>query len=150
MTLPLPQRGQPLDAVYIYNLVQKINEINNKLVTSGVNRSKIDVVGSASQDTKTSDLKFIGGYKEVAINRVVSASESISFDYSYTGSFRYPPIVTATPINISGTTAGQNVNVILTSVTAGQLSGIVRFNTAGEVSVGVNLIIAGIPYTTTN
>jgi len=54
-------------------------------------------------------------------------------------------LVTATPVNIGGGDAGKNVTVVLRQPTTSRVDGVVNFNVAGEVSVGVNLIIVGIP-----
>ena len=50
-----------------------------------------------------------------------------------------------TAVNIGNTPAGQNVNVILKSVTTSRVEGIVRFGASGDLSLAVHLIIIGIP-----
>jgi hypothetical protein len=59
--------------------------------------------------------------------------------------FKYPPIVTATPVNFGNTAAGQDVSVVLKTVTTSQIQGIVKFGVGGTASVAVNLIVVGIP-----
>jgi hypothetical protein len=54
-------------------------------------------------------------------------------------------VATATPINIGGTEAGREVSVILKSVTTTRVSGVVKYNFSGELTIGVNLIVVGIP-----
>ena len=142
--VPLPERGQPLDVTYIYQLAEAINDMSTKVSSATYKSTTIDAGTAGPQSVKTSEAKFIGGYTEVANNKTVTASSEVSFSYSYSD-FKYAPIVTASPINIGGTPAGQNVTVTLTSVTTTKVDGIVRFNAAGDLTVGVNLVIIGIP-----
>jgi hypothetical protein len=142
--VPLPERGQPLDVTYIYQLAEAINDISTKVSSATYKSTTIDAGTAGPQSVKTSEAKLIGGYKEVANNKTVTASSELPFSYSYSD-FKYAPIVTASPINVGGTPAGQNVTVTLTSVTTTKVDGIVRFNAAGDLTVGVNLVIIGIP-----
>jgi hypothetical protein len=80
----------------------------------------------------------------VATNRTVSAGNEQEFSYNFED-FKYPPIVTATPVNIGNTPAGRNVSVILKSITTSNVVGVVRFNAPGDISLAVNLVIIGIP-----
>lgn len=141
--VPLPERGQPLDVTYIYQLAEALNDVSTQVSSANSKTTTIDSGTAGKQTVKTSEARVVGGYVEVPIT-TVTATQSAEFSYSYSD-FKYIPIVTATPVNIKGTPAGQNVTVTLTDVSASKVSGIVRFNTAGEVSVGVNLIIIGIP-----
>jgi hypothetical protein len=88
---------------------------------------------------------MIGGYVEVANNSTVSAGNEKTFSYDFPSDFKYQPIATATPVNIGNTPAGQNVSVILKTVTTSRVEGIVRFGASGDLSLAVNLIILGIP-----
>ena len=142
--VPLPERGQPLDVTYIYQLAEAVNDISTKVSSATYKSTTIDAGTAGPQSVKTSEAKLIGGYKEVANNKTVTASSEVPFSYSYSD-FKYAPIVTASPINVGGTPAGQNVTVTLTSVTTTKVDGIVRFNAAGDLTVGVNLVIVGIP-----
>ena len=142
--VPLPERGQPLDVTYIYQLAEAINDISTKVSSATYKSTTIDAGTAGPQSVKTSEAKLIGGYVDVANNKTVTASSEVSFSYSYSD-FKYAPIVTASPINKGGTQAGQNVTVTLTNVTTTKVDGIVRFNAAGDLTVGVNLVIIGIP-----
>jgi hypothetical protein len=142
--VPLPERGQPLDVTYIYQLAEAINDISTKVSSATYKSTTIDAGTAGPQSVKTSEAKLIGGYVDVANNKTVTASSEVSFSYSYSD-FKYAPIVTASPINKGGTPAGQNVTVTLTNVTTTKVDGIVRFNAAGDLTVGVNLVIIGIP-----
>ena len=40
--IPLPQRGQPLDVTYIYQLTNAINDLSNQFSSVSNNYSKIE------------------------------------------------------------------------------------------------------------
>jgi len=88
---------------------------------------------------------MIGGFVEVANNSTVTAASEKSFSYDFPSDFKYQPIATATPVNTGNTPAGQNVSVILKTVTTSKVEGIVRFGASGDLSLAINLIIIGIP-----
>ena len=143
MKVSLPSRGQPIDVNYIYNLAEAINNVTaqtssatNKYVTI---KSKTD-----STDVQMSETRIVAGYVDVASNSSVTAGQEMAFTLSYSG-FKFTPIATATAINSGGTDAGKDVNVILKNVTTSKLDGIVKYKSNGDVSVGVNIIIVGIP-----
>lgn len=143
--VPLPERGQPMDVAYLYQLSNAINQLSDSVSTATYKYTSIDTNSAGKQNIKTSEARFVGGIKPVASNRNVDATEVIPFTYSYDVNFAYTPVVTATPVNVGLTSAGENVNVIITSSDKSSVSGIVRFNTGGNVSVSVNIIAIGIP-----
>jgi hypothetical protein len=70
----------------------------------------------------------------------------VPFNYNFSD-FAYVPIVTATPILIDegSTESGKDITVVLTRVSTNRVEGVVRFNTIGVASVGLNLLIVGVP-----
>ena len=143
--VPLPERGQPLDVPYIYKLVDTINQLSTEVSSATYNYTTIDTVSAGKQSIKTSEVRMIGGFVEVANNSTVTAASEKSFSYDFPSDFKYQPIATATPVNTGNTPAGQNVSVILKTVTTSKVEGIVRFGASGDLSLAVNLIIIGIP-----
>lgn len=141
--IPLPERGQPLDVTYLYQVANAVNDLSSQISSTTYNYLTQDTP-SLKQSVKTSESKIVVGYTEPATKSTVGAGNEKVFSFSY-ADFKYAPIVTATPINVGGTPAGKDVTVILTSVTKSGLTGIIKFNTAGDVTVGINLIIIGIP-----
>ena len=47
--IPLPERGQPLDVTYIYQVVDALNSLTKQVSDTGAEYSVVDVVG---QETK--------------------------------------------------------------------------------------------------
>jgi hypothetical protein len=143
--VPLPERGQPLDVTYVYQLANAINDLSTQVSSATYNYTTVDTVSAGKQSIKTSEARVIAGYVEVANNSTVTASSDKTFSYDFPSDFKYQPIATATAVNIGNTPAGQNVTVILKTVTTSRVEGIVRFNASGDLSLAVNLIIIGIP-----
>lgn len=143
--IPLPERGQPLDLSYIYQIANAVNDLSTQITTSASKYASIDTLGAGKQTARTSDTKFIGGYKEIVNNASVNAGNERGFFYDFPSDFKYAPIVTATLVNTGATAAGTNTSVIITSVTTSRVEGVVRFNSSGDVTVAVNLIMIGIP-----
>jgi hypothetical protein len=143
--VPIPQRGQPLDVAYISQLSAAVNDLADQVSSATYNYTTIDTDSSGKQNIKTSETRMVGGYVKVASDSTVTASETKSFTYTFSGDFKYVPIVTATPINSGKNSAGENVTVVLTDVSRSSVTGFVRYNTGGSVSTIVNLIIIGIP-----
>lgn len=143
--IPLPERGQPLDVTYIYQMADALNDLSTQISSATYNYTTIDTVSAGKQSIKTSETRVIGGYLEVANNSTVTASAEKTFSYDFPSDFKYSPIVTATPVNFGNTAAGQDVNIVLKTVTTSRIEGVVKFGVGGNVSIGVNLIIIGIP-----
>jgi hypothetical protein len=143
--VPLPERGQPLDVTYIYQLADTVNQLATQVSSATYNYTTVDTVSAGKQNIKTSEARLIGGYIEVANNSTVSAGNEKTFSYDFPSDFKYAPIATATAVNIGNTPAGQNVTVILKTVTTSRIEGIVRFGASGNLSLAVHLIAIGIP-----
>lgn len=144
--IPLPERGQPLDLSYVYQLSNALNELSDELSPSTARYTSIDTVSAGTQTVRTADARFIGGYVNVTNNSSTSPDGEGTFSYNFSD-FAYVPIVTATPILVEdgATESGKDISVVLTKVTANRVEGVVRFNTIGVASVGINLLIVGVP-----
>lgn len=143
--IPLPERGQPLDVTYISQMAQAINELSTAISPATYKYTSIDTPNAGRQNIKGSESRVIAGYVRVVNSGTITAGEEKSFTYSFPGEFKYTPIATATALNTGNTVAGKNVTVVLKSITTSGLEGMVRFNTSGDVSIDVNLIIIGVP-----
>jgi hypothetical protein len=144
--IPLPERGQPLDLSYIYQVANAVNEIATELSPSVGRYTSVDTVSAGRQSVRTSDARIVGGYVLVSNTTSTTAGTETAFSYNFSD-FRYIPVVTATPIltNEANSDAGKDVIVVLTQVTTNRVEGLVKFNTTGITSIGINLIAVGIP-----
>jgi hypothetical protein len=143
--IPLPERGQPLDLTYINSLADAVNTLYNQVSVSTSNYASIDTTSQDKINLKTSEIGLVAGRVEVYNNATVTVAQEKDFSYNFTNHFKYAPIVTATPVNVGNTPAGKNVSVILKNVTTSRVEGVVRFGSAGDLSLWVNLIIVGVP-----
>lgn len=144
--VPLPERGQPLDLAYIYQLANAVNELAVQLSPAVGRYTSVDTVAAGKQSVRTSDARLVGAFERVVNNNETSAEGEGAFSHNFSD-FKYVPVVTATPIltGAENTDSGKNVSVVLTRVTTNRVEGIVRFNSTGIAEVGVNLIAIGIP-----
>ena len=144
--IPLPERGQPLDVSYIYQIANTINELSTQIAGTAGRYTSIDTVSAGTQNVRTGDSRIVGGYVSVTNNSTTSPDGEGTFSYNFTD-FAYAPIVTATPILIdeNSTESGKDVAVVLTKITNNRVEGIVKFKTIGVASVGINLLMVGIP-----
>lgn len=149
--IPLPQRGQPIDLAYISTIANAVNDLSIAQTSSSKSYMTVDTASAGPQSVRTSDARIIGGSIVVTNKNTVKIGQEEDFSYPFQGgtTFQYPPIVTATAINIDGTPAGESVNIILRQVNRDRVDGVVRFNTDGVASVGVNLIAIGVAAGTT-
>jgi hypothetical protein len=143
--IPLPELGQPLDVSYIYQLANAINELSLQVSPAIYKYVTVDVPNGVQQNAKASETRIIAGYADVVKSSNQSIGSQQPFTYNFPADFKFAPIATATPVNIGGTEAGKNVSVVIKSITTSKIDGIVNFNSTGDVSIGVNLIIVGIP-----
>lgn len=143
--LPVPERGQPLDVTYIYQIVKAINDLSVQVSPSTYKYVTVDTPTSGKQSVKASEARIIGGYVQVTTSTTQTAGSSQSFSYDFSTDFKFAPVVTATPINVGNTDAGKDVTVTLKSISTSKVEGTIKFNTGGDTSIGINLIIVGIP-----
>jgi hypothetical protein len=143
--VPLPERGQPLDVAYLYQMGNALNQLSDQVSSATYNYTSIDTASAGKQNIKTSEARIIGGFVNVANNSTVTASTTKSFTYNFTSDFKYSPIVTASIVNAGKTSAGEEASVVITDVTRSSVTGLVRFNASGNVTTVVNLIILGVP-----
>lgn len=145
--LPLPERGQPLDLTYVYQLASTINDLSSAVNSGNALNFTVDSPDSSQkQSVRVSDGKVIGAYVEVATDSdVIAGNTEISGTYSF--DFKYPPVVTATVRDRAGTNAGSDAFVVIKKISSSKVDFVVKFRTSGKVTVGVNLIAMGIPNT---
>jgi hypothetical protein len=146
MKLPIPQRGQPLDVTFISDIVRSVNDLYDKVAIKISAYASLWTLSGRKQ-VRSSEVKFVSGQVKINTEKAASASFYVDFEYRFDIAFKYPPVVTATPISLRSTAsnAAKNATVILTNVTTSSVNGSVKFETAGEFTVGVNIIAIGIP-----
>lgn len=140
--IPYPERGQPIDVSYIATIVTAVNDLSTAVSPSVSRLASVDTP-SGRQNLNVSETKVIAGSKQIASNVSVDGSKEVSFQYDYPD-FKYPPIVTATLVNVNNSEAGKDISVVLTNISTSRAEGVVKFNTTGVVTATINLIIVGV------
>jgi hypothetical protein len=146
--IPLPERGQPVDLTYIYAIAEAVNRLSENAVYSANKFLSVDTPGAGvgRQDLKITESRVVGAYEEVSNSASNLQGSETTFFHNFEGAgFKYPPIVTATPVNIGGTEAGRNVSIVLTAISSSRVDGVVKFGTSGVSTVGVSMIAIGVP-----
>jgi hypothetical protein len=144
MTIPVPQRGQPIDYNYLALIVQELNNISNK-VAQRTSQSSLYSNGSMNA-INTSDLVIEAANQTVT--GVLGSSLTLSGSYSFSShNFSTAPIVTITPVQLPGGNAITNVSVTITDIVNNAVKYIVTFpsNTSGTTisNFAVNIIAIG-------
>jgi hypothetical protein len=144
--LPTPDRGQPIDVPYLYQVATAINSLADQIDASAERYTTIFNRETGPQDLRTSNARFFASSQELFSQTEVTSGQLKEFTFTMEG-FKFPPVVTATPFNSApgASTASNDVFAVITSVTNSEIRGFVRFNSGGLVSVSVNVIAIGIP-----
>lgn len=142
MNIQQPSKGQPLDSDYITKIVNAINDLYSK-VASKFSNSQVSSPTAKNQVARTSDLMVDAGY-EVITNTTASNTSEITQSHRFGSTFRYPPVVTATPM-IDNTISGKTINVYVKNVTTTSVDIVVKFGTSDTTSVNINILAIGLP-----
>lgn len=146
-TIPTPNRGQPIDSNYLYQIVETVNGLSKTVSTQVANSSiHYDSGSGVNQSVGTANLKVDAGYVNVTKTvkmEDINSEETIPITFSSV--FKYPPIVVLTPFPVDASDASKDVTAIITSVSTSGATGILKFKTKGNASVGVNFIAIGTP-----
>lgn len=143
--IPLPDRGQPLDVTYIYQMANAINEVSNEISSATYNYTTVSTRDAGNQVIQTRAARIIAGYVDIVTSESVTAGTTKPFSFSYPSDFKYPPIATATVVNRGTSDIGDDVTVVIRSITTSRIEGIVKFNSSGQVTTTVNITAVGIP-----
>jgi len=142
MKLPLPERGQPLDLSYIYQMANAINDLNNQIVSNSVT-SVVNNGIDLREDARTSNLRFYATTTSIQAG-TVSAGTSRDWSVDLSPNFLYTPVVTATVQNNTSSTAGNNITLVIKNITTGRVDGNIIYNAAGSIDIRINVIAVGI------
>ena len=141
--IPLPERGQPLDVSYIYEIVSSVNSLNNVLATNYTAQSSIrDSIDGGIRPT--SGVSFYAQQLNAKAEKV-TAGQTQDVPVTFGVSFQYPPIITATPIVLDSSPASVDTTVYIKNVTTSACTISLRHGTAGQADVDIHIIAIGIP-----
>jgi hypothetical protein len=144
--LPTPDRGQPLDVSYIYQVVDAINDISEQISTATYKYASIGST-SGTENVLITDTKVVAGTVDI-YSTLTDVTPGLTVDKSFsfgTGEFKYPPIVTATPVLTSQSQNGSNLSVTIKQITTSRVDLSVTFFGTGKAALKLNLIAIGLP-----
>ena len=142
--ISLPEKGQPLDVNYIYEMASQINSLTNSLAVRKTSSSQVNKVVETTGNLRFFAATLPVSEKNASSTQVIPAPD---FNYSSAG-FKTAPVVVATVVNlggVSGTDAGNSATVVLKTVGAQQALGDIRFGLSGGLNIAINYIAVGIP-----
>lgn len=143
--IPLPDRGQPLDVTYLYQIASAINDISDEVSPATYNYTTISTRDAGPQVIQTKSARIIAGYVDIVNNESVTAGSTKPFSFSYSSDFKYPPIAIATVVNGGTSDIGDDITVVIRSTTTSRVDGVIKFNSSGQVTTTVNIMLIGIP-----
>jgi hypothetical protein len=129
----------------MYQLANAINDVADTVSTATSKYATIDTRQVGKQTFKIPDIRIFAGYVDVATAETVTATQVIEQSFDFGVSFKYPPILVASVVNNNTQAVGNSATVIISSISTTAASFRVRFDAAGEASVGVNFVAIGIP-----
>lgn len=143
--IPLPERGQPLDLSYIYQIANAVNDLSTQVVPT-LGKYVTIVTPDGTFNIKASETRIVAAYKEAYSNTDLIAGSEKELTYDFPGSpYGFPPIVTATIVNGGGTAAGANATVTIKTVSTSKVIAVVTTPKAGaNATIGVNFMVVGI------
>lgn len=142
MRIPLPERGQPLDVDYLYQMANQINVLTNQIASTSSTLSTIDNAINGRKDNTTNNLRFVAKTKSIKVGNVSSGvSEPWFIDFS--PDFLYVPVVTTSVVNNTLSTAGNDVVIVIKSVTTSRVDGNILYKASGTVDLNINVIAIG-------
>lgn len=144
MKLPIPQRGQPLDVSFIYDLVSSINDLWDKVAVSVSSYASI-WTPQGRTSVRVTDVKFVSGQVDLS-KTDVTANSYQDFSYTFEVPFSTTPVVTATPVaKGTATDASKSCYIVLTEVTPTSVKGVVKFEIKGTAPMSINILAIGKP-----
>jgi hypothetical protein len=145
MKIPLPQRGQPLDVDYLYQIANQVNTLTNQVSNTSTALSTVDngVPTIGRKDVTTNNLRVFAKTKSIRVGNISGGSSEPWFE-DFSPEFLYAPIVTATPVNNTASSAGNDIIVVIKNITTGRVDGNILYKTSGTIDININIVAIGI------
>lgn len=142
MKIPVPQRGQPMDIDYLYQIVSQINSLTNQVAATSTVLSSVDNGRDGVKESTTNNLRFYATTKNVKKGSVTAGSSEAWF-VDFNPNFLFIPIVVVTPVNNASSDIGNNVYAVIKSINTNRVDGNIIFNKAGTADVNINILAIG-------
>lgn len=142
--LPLPQRGQPIDYDYMYQITEAINKVSTQL--SVTNAGNIIDIAPGTPRKQVSVGQTIVVAKKHNLNLTTSSAASVDreFEILFDMMFDHPPVVTVTPKRNATSNDSQVDVLVITSITTTGVKGVINTTSTGVLNVELQMIAVGI------
>jgi hypothetical protein len=144
-TIPVPQRGQPIDFNYIYTIVQSLNELSSSIANQSKHMNFTHSDGT--QESMDASTMAIDIAHQTVVGTSVSTTKPFTGTYQFKTKFKATPIVTITVVQNNTSAGNDDAIVQITNTSASQVDYQVAFPGAkakAAASVSVNLIAIGL------
>lgn len=142
MKIPLPERGQPIDLNYLYQIANSINSLTNQVSTSNTT-SVIDNGINPREDITTNKLRFYATTKNIVVGNI-NAGSSQNWSVDLAPDFLFTPVAVATVQNNTASTAGNNITLVIRNTTTSRVEGNVLYNASGNIDININVVAIGV------
>ena len=142
--LPLPQRGQPIDYDYLYQMTEAINKVSSQLTVTTAGNSIDTSAGVTRKHVPLGQTVIVA--KKHNLNLATSSAATVDreFEILFETMFDYPPVVTVTPKRNPTSNDSQVDVLVLTSITTTGVKGIINTTSNGVLNVELQMIAIGI------
>jgi len=142
--LPLPQRGQPIDYDYLYQMTEAINKVSNQLTVTTAGNSIDTSAGVTRKQVPLGQTVIVA--KKHNLNLATSSAATVDreFEILFETMFDYPPVVTVTPKRNPTSNDSQVDVLVITSITTTGVKGIINTTSTGVLNVELQMIAVGI------
>lgn len=142
--LPLPQRGQPIDYDYMYQMTEAINKVASQLSSSTAGNIIDTAAGTPRKQVPVGQTIVVA--KKHNVNATTSSAANVDreFEILFDMMFDYPPVVTITPKRNATSNDSQVDVLVITSITTSGVKGVINTISTGVLNVELQMIAVGI------
>lgn len=142
--LPLPQRGQPIDYDYLYQITEAINKLSNQLSVTNSGNIVDTSAGVSRKQVPVGQTVIVA--KKHNLNLATSSAATVDreFEILFDTMFDYPPVVTITPKRNATSELSQVDVLVITSITTTGVKGIINTTSTGALNVELQMVAVGI------
>ena len=114
--LPLPQRGQPIDYDYLYQIAESINKLATQVSSTNAGNVIDSSAGVVKTNVTIGETLIVAKKVNVSVTGSLAVNTAKSFTIEFGTAFKYPPVVTLTALrNSTNNTANVDI-LVLTSM----------------------------------
>lgn len=135
-----------MDMSYMYTIAKAINDLSDQ--NAAMSQSNNFIISNKNSETKSSKIigaQVYGQYITISSSGTTNAANEKTGTVTFKPAFSSVPVVTATLVNTSSTTAATDTSLVLKDITTDSCTVVVKFGSSGLTSIGVNVMAIGFP-----